>query len=729
MGASMTLAFSTELRLVACASAETYAAVALAALEDGGLPGLLPVLGGPQTAERLRRMLPPGIVAARAETAVPPIATGGAVSPLDQLAARADVDADQVLLVERDTPEAAPAAFYAAATGRRLVQVGDLSAFPRSLAGSKGALVSGPAARFDKEMLARLLDWVQVDPASPGSLGLLTARDATQLSCVVAKLLVGRMRHAVGQYLPGPDDSPHPERDAGALEYDVIGAHGNEIHLGFRQDSVLCGRRADLEPRAAGFDCGRGCVLNNRVDAATLSATTMFLMSCDAFAPAEGIAPSDFSLLFRLLDGPTAAVLAPYKHIQANQPLMTLIRALAESGYPLGEIAYILNARGNGGVLPDYGFLVIGDPDLRVTPPTGATPETVTAIETDRGHVIRGDLRAGTKAVTITLPHAAEAGAQAVLPISANTRAENGFFLLGQGGGGRLDVTLFREEGFDPGPLEFALMPMARVPDRVIDEGLTALRQTRLIEEVFGRDAGYDAALENLRAFLDMAVTSPRPIEWMAAQQRMLLADVSLSARLAQVRACVADLSLSALATRRVWISQDYTTLYGDVRRAGPACDHACLHCGNRAVVWRYKDPITRLPDRDVSICNRCGIVSDVPTRPSLVAEMATLGRVTQARTEVEVTLTNRSDRPMGGSMALQVNAFEEARVQSDGGRLDLQLAPGERQVHRVTLIFPETMPDDIMSVQLFLIDDDLALSFYSQKIRAMIRASAPSVD
>ena len=708
--AGMNISQSCDFHLVPCRDAETYGTFAKAALAGEQLPAMLPILGNAADAERLCASISGCRVAG-------PTKSRGSREPLAEILSMVPDQTAGVLIAEQGSPEAIPAAYYAAATRRRLVFSEDLSDYRDALTGAEDAMIAGPAERFTKRWLAGFLDWVQTDELAPRSLGLLTGRSEGHLSEIVAKLLAVRARHAQERFFPGPEAGPST-----AMEFELIGAHGNEIHLGFREDSVLCGRRADFKTDPGGFDCGIDCPLSNRVDAATIAAATVFLMSCDGFTPSDGLAPSEFSLLFRLLDGQTAAVLAPFKHIQANEALMHLIDAMAHAGYPLGEIASILNAHTNGGALPDPGFLVLGDPNLRVVSSHGPNIRSVSASETTQGLVLCGEMQQGCRAVTITVPQPQEPGSLAVLPMSSNMRANGSYFAVGAGVGGQLDVTLFSTDAFSPGKMEIALMPAAKVADDKLREEAAALERMRLIETVFGVDDALEKAKSDFRDLLTAGSAFPRPIEAMSMQQTCLMFDVACYQRLAALRSAAADRAITVLAKRRIWISQEYGDVFPDVRRAGREYDHACTHCGNGAVVWRYTDRITNMTARNVSVCTRCGIISDTPVDCRVTAEMETVGAVVNAQVPVAVNLVNHSDRTFGASLALQVNEHNSAGVSAESSRADLELAPGAHEAHCTNLIFPERFQDDIMSVQLFLIDDDMELSFYSQKVRTVVR-------
>jgi hypothetical protein len=707
-----------EIEACACSDTMAYAAAACASLRAGTPLARIPVIGDTASVERLGRLIP----WTRVRTAMPPDAAADAerTDPVDRLLQAVDPPRDphRVLLVERGAPEAVPAVFFALATGRTVMLTDDLSDYPARLAGARSAILAGPAHRFGKRFLKELLDWAQAREAAARQLGVLTGRNAAHVSEICAKLLIARRRHAAGVWLPDPATTP-----GAASEFELIAAHGNEIHLNYREDQVLCGRKASFAPSAPdAFDCGRDCPMENRVDAGAVAASAILLMSCDAFSPSEGLAPSDFSLLFRLLDGQPCAVLAPFKHVQANKPLVLMMEAMARTGCTLGEIAHRINARANIGTLPDYGFLVLGDPEITVVGRDGRDCGAVKITETSGAVVVLTELDGGRHAFTATVPALDDAAPLAVLPISANSRPPDIFFALGwSGDAGTMDVTLFRKDPFEPGPFEFAVMPAYQPDDGELERGRVALRRARLLTHIFGACEALATAETALRGLLTMACAFPCPIEFAVGQQIMLNLDSFMAERAADLRRSACDRILEALATRRIWISQEYADLFADLRRAGPAHDCACPHCGNEAVAWAYADRITHLPSRHVSICSRCGIISDVPAHTPLRVAFPTIGRFRTREEPVEVRVTNTADTPAAVSLALQLNEWRTQGLSGAGCRVELEIDAKQTRTHTARLHFPERFHDDILSVQLFLVDQSLDLLFFSQKVQSTV--------
>jgi hypothetical protein len=190
----------------------------------------------------------------------------------------------------------------------------------------------------------------------------------------------------------------------------------------------------------------------------------------------------------------------------------------------------------------------------------------------------------------------------------------------------------------------------------------------------------------------------------------------------ADLRRSACNWILEALATQRIWISQEYAELFADVRRARREHDCDCPHCGNKAVAWAYSDRITHLPSRHVFICNRCGTISDVPTGTPLRVPFPHR-KLLHARGAV-----NTADTPAGVSLALQLNEWRTQGPNGSGCRIELEIDAKETRTHTARLHFPERLHDDILSVQLLLVDQSLDILFFTQKVQSTVcpLASAP---
>lgn len=692
-----------EVRL--CADLWTYCAHAASLLCSSSPADAVAVLDGGRSTKALEDHFPNGRM-----TRVDPAEPGDRPSA-EEMAGRlsdrgaGEGDPDRILLALAGHTESLPAIYYGRATGRRVELAADFGAFESVLRGARSAILGGPPAAFDKDFLRRLLQWAGEAPDAPRQIGIFTGRDVVQACDLAAKSLLAS----------GPTDKGSP-----LAAFEMIGAHGNEIHLDHR-DRVLCGRSPGAAGETgSGFDCGNACPHADRQDARLIRACTVFLISCDGFTPAGGLAPNGFSLLFRLLDGPASAVVAPYKHVQANEPLIVMIEAMAGSGYALGDIATVANSRGNRGMPADPAFLVLGDPERRASALCAETqPEEI--VETALGPLVRTVGGPGRSAISLTLSVPPGDEPLAVLPVSEGLRTAEAFFALGPRGAASMDVTLFAEAALPDAELEFALVS-ARPPDRdAIANARRRLDGCRLFEAVL--DPREVAGLQTpLWELLRAALAFPRPIESLLGQNRMLHLDHLIEGRFELLQAGLRDALLEALAERRLWISQDYRDLFQRVWRAGPDDDGQCPHCANHVTAWRYEDELTGLAARIVLICSRCGIVSDAPLASPMEIGFDTIGSFRSRNEPITVRLSNRADASIRVSLAVQLNAWRDARVACTGCRAELEIAPGATVDHRAILHLPDSFPDDILSVQLFLVDESLGLSFASQKVMAQVR-------
>jgi hypothetical protein len=138
-------------------------------------------------------------------------------------------------------------------------------------------------------------------------------------------------------------------------------------------------------------------------------------------------------------------------------------------------------------------------------------------------------------------------------------------------------------------------------------------------------------------------------------------------------------------------------------------------------VAWAYADRITHLPSRHVLICSRCGIISDVPAQTSLRIAFPTIGHFRTREQPIEVRVTNTADTPAAVSLALQLNEWRMQGLAGADCRVDLEIDAKQTRTHTARLHFPERFHDDILSIQLFLVDQSLDLLFFSQKVQSTV--------
>lgn len=675
----------------------------------------VPTLRGDRSADHHRRVFP-----GRAFSEGAAIQTGQPISAnardLAQLliAARTDAgDPRRVLIVLADRTDSLPAIYYGLATGRSVRLVADFDDIHSVLVNATSAILAGPPELFGKRFLNRLLAWVQQTPAAPRQIGIITGRDDQQIFDLVAKLLLAKMDAGSAQR------SSTVRGDA----FEFVSGHGNELHLSYR-DGVLCGRSAALAaPADAAFDCEVGCQFKPRYLADQVAKDTVFLISCDGFTPSDGFAPPAFSLLFGLLDGPVSTILAPYKHVQANAALLTMIKALASASYPLGEIAFLANGRSNYGMLPDFGYLVLGDPERTVAPHAHGPAASPEIVSTPLGVLVRTAVRPNQAALTIRLPAPPIDQPLALVPVSDNLRSTAALFAIGTTPGQReIDVTLFDPVALPAGVVEFAVVAAQRAEPAMLAEASARMQGCRLFAAILGAADGSADAQARLWELLHLAVAFPRLIESTNGQARMLQLGALVAAQCTQVQHALADALLAALGTQRLWISQEYVTLFASVTRAGTDHDGDCPHCANYVTTWRYADPLTSLPSRHMRICDRCGIIADAPMENPLVLAVDTIGSLRTCDAAVITRVTNRGAAPLGVSLAVQMNRWQSDGIVGTDCRIDLELAAGQTVAHSTTLHLPSPFQDDVLAIQAFAVTDQFELIFASQKVTTMVR-------
>lgn len=633
------------------------------------------------------------------------------------------------------------AAYHAAATGRRFRAVKSLAALESSLRDAPpGSLIlAGDAEAFPKSVLARLLAWSISGPTAPRRIGILSGRTPAQVTTLVAKLLIHRDFRAAGGRLETPPDlAPIPLAHMRPMSHYVLGAHGNEMHLDHVGDEILCGAPPEGEPAARGFDCRVNCAHLARVAAQDLPVHAAVILSCDAFTLGGGLAPPEVNLLYRLLDGLPANVLAPFKHVQLNEGLIQLADALLKSGFALGDVAARLNARARQGARPDPAYLVLGDPD-HVVGDGEAPPAVRTTVVPDAdGTVIEAAIEAATEppavspaAIEIPLPDDALAGLPDPLPslglepLSPELRGPDVYYAIGPlPGSNRKGVLLFSANGAlgASGPLRFRI-GRAEPPDADMLAMLKARLGRMALLRLIGLESDASRAAEaGILGFLRAAAAFPRPVELAMGQSMVRHVDALTEADFAILRRAGLDAALRRLERKRLWISQGYAQAYPLTSRADAGGSGACPHCGEGVARWRYEDSLTGLPSRDLTICDRCGIIADSPADTGVEIALETVERLATETQEQCFTLRNASPRPVTVGYRLQFNEWKTLGVEAEDNRGEVTLAPGEETARGARFRFPHGFPDDIVSMQLFAMDDDLHLHFRSQKMRAAVR-------
>ncbi|WP_162901651.1 DUF1631 domain-containing protein [Breoghania sp. L-A4] len=635
------------------------------------------------------------------------------------------IDGARLMIVNRNSALSLPAALYADATGRRLITLETLEDLEPQLSGQRPASVMLASDRHDftKSRLQALLAWSQ-GADGPADFGILSGRSAKQASGIVARLLMHRDFHAGGQSLMRPPDlEPIPAAAMTPMEYYVIGAHGNEMHLDHMDDEVLCGANAAPDP--SGFDCTRNCPYDNRFAAREIPAHALLLLSCDAFTLADGLAPPGVNLLMSLLDGMAASVLAPFKHVQFNEGLILLAGALLKGGFSLGGIARRLNERARNGTLPDPAYLVLGDPELTMA---AQDPIVAARVAPEPGGLVLELRSNGAPALETTIAYDPDdtdgpLPPLALEPLGETLRDPDIFYTLTPRPAARaLTITLFARDRLPKGPLLFRVEQAARLGPVDHDDILGRLNRLSLISEIGLDNRAARCAKASILSFLRAAAGFPRPVELAMGQSMVRNIDALVAADFKSLRRASLRAMLEELEHKRVWISQRYAHAYPHIARAGPRADGVCPHCAEHTTCWRYEDTCLHFPPRRLWVCNQCGIIADVPAEPTATIALATVAALPAPTQRQTFTIANCTQDPLGIGYCLHFNAWGQLGIKADGNIGEATLAPGEEIERTATFHFPEGFPDDVVSMQFFAMTDAMDLYFLSQKMRAQVR-------
>jgi hypothetical protein len=218
-------------------------------------------------------------------------------------------------------------------------------------------------------------------------LGVVTARDAAALSCLVYRTLtVNALGPARDFTLTHPDDPEADSADAvGRDELDglkdeplrllAMRVHGMECSANL-PDGILCGRSdflglplpaAQEGQRAVSCLNGAGCYRKDlredqRIPVSDFDASVVFAQSCMSVAVGNNVFPGEIGFGVGFLSGTSVAVIGTIgKHLE-DVAYLTEMRAALADGLPLGDALERVNglALRIGGEMSRFGLL--GDP-------------------------------------------------------------------------------------------------------------------------------------------------------------------------------------------------------------------------------------------------------------------------------------------------------------------------------------------------------------------------------
>lgn len=641
-------------------------------------------------------------------------------------------DPQRLVVARAGSAAALPAAVYAEATGKRFVAVDSLGEAEARLARLRPAsvILADDLDRFPKERLARLLAWSAQGPLAPVLLGIMAGQSAAQTSAVVCRLMVHRdFRQRGGRLFEPSLPEPVAVQDMQPMEFYVVTAHGNEMHLRHNQDEVLCGAFANRPREAKSFDCEPRCPHSKRVRASAVPAHAVFLLSCDAFTLGDGLVPPEFNVLLNFLNGWAGTVLAPFKHVQGNVGLRILTNALIHSGHSIGEIAQRLNGVARFDDVPDYSYLVLGDPDLVAKADAQPSRAPVADLRSSDALDVACDAK-GAYAVEVTIPAGVvgeilgtEEANLALEPRSETLHRPDIYFALRWlPGREALGVVIFSNEALPEGPLIFRLGAARRLDEHEQRTALDRLGRLNALASLSFLAPAVRAIEGQILSILRTAAAYPRAVELVQGHAIVRAIGPIMANEYRGARRGILQAVLDEMASARVWISQSYAAAYPLVRQAAPA--EACPHCGSGLTAWSYQDGGTGLPERIVAVCNRCGIIEDRPAAGELEITLATCRSLGARTLRQDVSLCNRSARAIELTLLHQFNQWRQLGIEADPAIAELTLAAGERVERSVLFRFPADLHDDVQQMQFFALTDRFDLHFAGQKVTSTIRAN-----
>ncbi len=637
------------------------------------------------------------------------------------------------LVVARSASEMAiAAAVYAEATGKTFIALPTLDAVEQQLEELRpdSVILADDLDRFSKAFLARLLEWSQQGPVAPVLLGIMAGQSFAQLSALIGRQLVHRdFRERGGRLFEPPVPEPIAVQNMEPMEFYILTAHGNEMHLRHDQDEIICGAFAHRTETAENFNCEPQCPHHKRVRASAVPTQAVFLLSCDAFTLANGLVPPEFNVMLNFLNGWASVALAPFKHVQGNLGLRVLTNALVRSGYSIGEVAQRLNSVARLDDVPDYSYLVLGDPDVVVRSEGARCSPPVAVQHSSAGLAVACDaLEAPAVEIDLDVEHsgdlfAANVPQLALEPLSTNLQRPDIYFAMRWLPNRKaLSIIIFGKQALPGDPLIFRLVPTCSLDEHGRQAALSHLKRMARLRCLDFLGPTIRRAEDQVLSILRAVLAYPRAVELMQGHAVLRGITPILMSEFREARQEILRAILGEMASKRVWISQIYSAAYPLVRQVKPAHRAGCCHCGNGLTNWSYQDGCTDLPDRVVTICDRCGIIEDRPAAAGLEIKLATC-QLLAADTHRQVfSLHNTSSRAIELSLLHQFNQWQSLGIKVDPAIEDLVLEAGEQVQKEILFRFPADLPDDMQHMQFFALTDHFDIHFVGQKFKSMIR-------
>lgn len=641
-------------------------------------------------------------------------------------------DEKRLVIARVGSVSALPAAVYAEMTGKNFTGLTDLDDVEDQLTklNPLSIILADDLDRITKSFLSGMLKWSHKAGNDPVLLGIMTGQSFAQLSGIVCRLLVHRDFRSQGGHLfepPSPESVPVQHMEP--MEFCIITAHGNEMHLRHSADEVLCGAVGIAPNGGDKFDCERQCPHRKRVRSSAVPAHAICALSCDAFTLGDGLVPPEFNILLNFLNGWASTVLAPFKHVQGNMGLSVLANALIHSGYSIGEVAQRLNAVCRLDDVPDYSYLVLGDPD--VVPKSGAT-RSDTLVATARSHDgLDVACEAGqASALEIVIPFqevlevfGSSARRLAVEPLSESLQSPDIYFSLRHTpDAAALSICVFGKNALPVDTLVFRLIVAEGFSDHDRKMAFDHLKHLNALANIEFLIPTVRSTEAQILSTMRTAIAYPRAIELLQGHAIVRGIASILTNEFRSARQDILHAILDEMACKRIWISQIYAPAYPIVRQLDTR-NGICDFCGNALTAWSYQDGFTDLFDRTVVICDRCGISEDRPAAAELEIKLATCQSLTSVTHRQAFSVRNRSTRTIELSLLHQFNEWQQLGIEVDPGIEEFTLAAGEQVDKSAVFRFPPDLPDGLLQMQFFALTDRFCLQFVGQKVKSVVRA------
>jgi hypothetical protein len=619
------------------------------------------------------------------------------------------------------------AAFYAEATDKQFRLVEDLTDIERTLERSElsSVILVDDFLTFTKGFLEQLLHWSLESRHTPVQLGILTAYSPNEFSSLVARMLLHRDFHRNGNRSAEPQGLERLSlKSMKAVEYYIISEHGNEMHMRHGEHEVICGAFSREHKRngSLAYDCEVNCPYDGRVRSNQIPVHNIIILSCNSLTFGDGLIPPEYTVLLNFLNGWPISAIAPFKHVQLNSGMAILVDSLIRSGFSLGEISQRLNCIGQPGTLPDYAYVLVGDPEVVPGANDRYIHPKISVEKYDSGVEVNCSPD-GKYVVECLVPHETishligNGHALTVDPVSAELCKQDVFFTFMPVQKARqLGVLMFSGQKLFDGTLSFRLHHAHRLSDAQKHSALNQMSRIASLS-IFGLDETIVQARDSVLKPLRAMVSYPRPLELALGEAAARNFDFLLDDALLQTRRLVIEKILTMLEKSSLWLSHQYGSVYPlQYRLPSESPPARCHTCDSSVYNWRYEDNCTGLSPRTMVLCVRCGIIADTPVPAELEICLPAFNELSGASHEQQIIVRNRSDRQIELSLFAQFNQWKRIGSTVDPLIQELNLEPGETANIEARFIFDGPLPSGIREMQCCALTDRFDLYCATQR-------------